>query len=133
MRIQQIVERTGFRKDTMRYWERFGLLRPARDGNGYRNYSEEDYRRVVLIGLGKEAGFTLQEIGALLNPVMREGFTFRNLSGILEAQLERIDRTIGDLLRTRARITHIMKDCPQTRTLKSAIFEDNQVRARRSC
>jgi len=122
MRIQELADRARTRQDTLRYWERFGLLKPERDGNGYRNFSEEDYQRVVLIGLGKEAGLKLKEMSALLEMVMQEGFTFEDLSAILMAQLERLDQKMSELTRTRSRIIKILSKCPRASVLRSAIF-----------
>ena len=102
-----------------------------RDRNGYRNYSDEDYQRSILVGLGKEAGFTLNEISTLLDPIMRDGFTFKDLSGILKKQLERIDRKLAELSRTRARISQILDNCPKSKAMKKAIFDDAGARRRK--
>jgi DNA-binding transcriptional MerR regulator len=122
MKIQEISEKAGFSRDTLRYWEKLGLLRPVRKSSGYREYGEEDYRRIVLIGLGKEAGFSLQEIAALLDPAMGQDFSFSDLSGILEAQLERIDSRIAELGRIRERVLRILENCPRNASLKKALF-----------
>ena len=54
--------------ETVRYYERRGLLeQPARSGGGYREYSDSDLWRLQLIGRAKLLGFTLAEIGDLLD------------------------------------------------------------------
>lgn len=65
MRIQEIAEKTGYPRDMPLYWERLGWLRPAKERNGYRNYRGADCQRVILVGLGKEAGCTLREIASI--------------------------------------------------------------------
>jgi DNA-binding transcriptional MerR regulator len=49
-RISEIAERTGVSIDTLRYYERSGLLDVAREDNGHRRYTERDLGRVVFIG-----------------------------------------------------------------------------------
>lgn len=49
-RISDVVERTGVSVDTLRYYERVGLLDVARQDNGHRRYSERDVGRIVFIG-----------------------------------------------------------------------------------
>jgi MerR family transcriptional regulator, copper efflux regulator len=126
MKIQEISIKSGLSRDTIRYWEKLGLLKPGRELNGYREYGEADYRRLVLIRLGKEAGFTLQEISALLDPAMGEDFTFTELSSIMEAQLVRIDERIAELGRIRGRIAHILENCPRAVSLKTALFDQEK-------
>jgi DNA-binding transcriptional MerR regulator len=121
MRIQKLAEKNGVSRDTIRFWESLGLLRPSRAVNGYRVYGEEDFRRVALIRLAKEAGFTLKEISHLLDPVMKEGYTLDDLSGILVSQRERIDRRIEELSETRTRITRILESCPRKAALRDSI------------
>jgi MerR family Zn(II)-responsive transcriptional regulator of zntA len=53
--------------DTIRFYEREGLLRPARKtGSGYRLYTEEAVRRLAFIKHAQECGFSLSEVRALL-------------------------------------------------------------------
>ncbi|HZM31916.1 MAG TPA: MerR family transcriptional regulator [Acidimicrobiales bacterium] len=58
----------GVNPETIRYYERRGLLPdPPRTPAGYRQYSAADAERVALILRAKDLGFTLAEIGALLD------------------------------------------------------------------
>lgn len=49
-RISEVAERTGVSIDTLRYYERIGLLDIAREDNGHRRYSERDVGRLAFIG-----------------------------------------------------------------------------------
>ncbi len=63
MRILQFVERTGLTRDTIRFYEKRGLLFPRINGsNRYREYSDADVERVTMIRLGQRFGFTLAQI-----------------------------------------------------------------------
>ncbi len=67
MRIGAFASRAQLSADTIRYYERLGLLAsPTRAPNGYRTYSEADLRRVQFIRRAKLLGLSLEEIATLL-------------------------------------------------------------------
>ena len=68
LRIQEVAEDTGLTPRTIRYYEELGLLAPAARSEGaYRLYDAEDLERLRFIrGLRDDAGFSLAEIGQLL-------------------------------------------------------------------
>ncbi len=66
-RIGELAARSGASTDTVRYYERLGLLAvPVRAGNGYRSYSETDLGRLRFIRRAKRLGLSLEEIRGLL-------------------------------------------------------------------
>lgn len=68
MNTKQVEELTGITRQNIRYYERQGLLEPARDtGNAYRDYSEEDVRRLKLIKMLRMLDMPLKEIEQVLN------------------------------------------------------------------
>lgn len=68
MNTKQIEELTGITRQNIRYYERQGLLEPVRDtGNAYRDYSEEDVRRLKLIKMLRMLDMPLKEIGQVLD------------------------------------------------------------------
>lgn len=68
MNTKQVEEATGITRQNIRYYERQNLLEPARDtGNAYRDYSEEDIRRLKLIKMLRMLDMPLKEIGQVLN------------------------------------------------------------------
>ena len=67
MRIGELAERVGADAQTIRYYERIGLLpAPGRTQSGYRVYGEGDERRLRFIRSGRSIGLTLREIGEVL-------------------------------------------------------------------
>jgi MerR family mercuric resistance operon transcriptional regulator len=65
--IGRLAEAAGVHVETVRYYERRGLIeRPPRPPDGYRRYTEDDLWRLQFIGRGKELGFTLAEIAEVL-------------------------------------------------------------------
>ncbi|GAB4108685.1 MAG: helix-turn-helix domain-containing protein [Phycisphaeraceae bacterium] len=65
--VSELARRAGVNVETVRYYERRGLLRPAsRSASGYRRYGEEELQRLRFILRAKTLGFTLREIKELL-------------------------------------------------------------------
>ena len=65
--IKEAEMQTGITKQNIRYYEKIGLLQPSRkQENKYRNYSEEDIRRLKLIFLFRKLDMPLEEIRQLL-------------------------------------------------------------------
>lgn len=66
--IGQLATRAGVNIDTVRYYERDGLLSPAgRLASGYRRYGEAELKRLRFIRRAKVLGFTLEDIRSLLS------------------------------------------------------------------
>ena len=67
MTIGELAERAGVNVQTVRYYERRGLLaKPRRTDSGYRTYTDVTLDRLRFIRRAQELGFTLSEIGELL-------------------------------------------------------------------
>lgn len=65
MTIKDMESRTGISRANIRYYEQEGLIAPQRDGNGYRNYQEEDVQALERILLMRRLGVSLEDIRAL--------------------------------------------------------------------
>jgi len=67
--IGRLAEAAGVNIETVRYYERRGLLdEPPRSPAGYRQYSDADLWRLRFIGRAKRLGFTLAEIAEIMSP-----------------------------------------------------------------
>lgn len=62
MTILKAAERTGLTKKAIRYYETEGLITPELENNGYRDYSEEIIRKLILIRSLRNLSFTIKEI-----------------------------------------------------------------------
>ncbi|WP_337869999.1 heavy metal-responsive transcriptional regulator [Meiothermus sp.] len=72
-RIGALAQASGVSRDTLRFYERAGLLRPeGRSEGGYRLYDEEAFQRLRFIKQAQALGLSLEEIRAVLE-VMHEG------------------------------------------------------------
>lgn len=67
MKIGAVAAASGCHLETIRYYERIGLLpRPGRTASGYRAYTDRDVERVRFIARGRDLGFSLDEIRSLM-------------------------------------------------------------------
>ncbi len=98
--IGALAERTGVKVETIRYYERIGLLpEPPRTGGGHRLYGREHVARLTFVRRSRELGFTLGEIRALLGLVSGGAYTCGDVRAVALDHLGRIRAKIRDLRR----------------------------------
>src|SRR5690554_93003 len=95
MRIGEFARRAGVNVQTVRYYERRGLLpEPDRQASGYREYTEANLERLQFIRRSQELGFTLSEIGDLLTLRADPQTTAAEVKERAEAKIDDIDARI---------------------------------------
>ena len=83
--IGKVAKRAGISVETIRFYERKGLLQePQRKESGYRQYREEDIRKLVFIQHAKNLGFSLNEIGDLMSLQADSKSTSREVKDLAE-------------------------------------------------
>ena len=100
MTSKEMEARSGVPRANIRYYEAEGLLRPARRGNGYRDYSEEDLRTLEKIKLLRRLGVSIEELRALRDGRMALSAVLdRRLAelGGEQAALGRVEQVCGAL------------------------------------
>jgi MerR family copper efflux transcriptional regulator len=98
MNIGQLAEQTGVSADTLRYYEREGLIEPpARAANGYRSYREADAQRVRFVRSAQALGFTLAEIRGILPQLNAGRMDRRAIEARLQAKIAEIDGHIRQM------------------------------------
>jgi MerR family copper efflux transcriptional regulator len=109
--IGALAKRAGVRIDTVRYYERSGLLAPrTRLASGYRRYGEVELSRLRFIRRARALGFTLNEVRDLLALSKR-----RNVSSVkraAEGKLADVQRKIADLELVRQGLLALVAACP---------------------
>lgn len=111
--IGAFAKAAGVRTDTIRYYERDGLLPPpARTAAGYRLYDDSDLERVRFIRKAQGLGFTLSEIAALL--ALRASDTARaaDVLDITERKIAESIARITELSRISAALKQLAEQCP---------------------
>jgi len=108
--IGTLADQAGVHIETIRYYERRGLLRdPPRSVAGYRQYSATDLWRLQFIARAKQMGFTLAEIGSLVGE--DTGSTADSVLSLARSKIAALDvrqRAIED---TRARLLRLTDVC----------------------
>ena len=100
MLIKELANRTGFSIDTIRFYEKQGLLDDThfeRSANGYRHYSEASLQRLNLIKMGQAAGFTLNEMRQAIHAWETDELTPQEKEFYLCRKLEEIDQKMNAL------------------------------------
>ncbi len=96
--IGTLSRQTGCHIETIRYYERIGLLSPAtRSEGGHRLYGEAQRRRLGFIRRTRELGFTLGEVRALLGLVDGGRYTCAQVKRITVHHLDEVRRKVADL------------------------------------
>jgi len=96
--IGRLSEATRVKVETIRYYEKEGLLPdPPRSEGGHRLYSPGLVKRLFFIRRGRELGFTLNEIRALLELVDGEIYTCAEVRAITLAHADDVKRKVTDL------------------------------------
>src|SRR5262249_50777315 len=70
MTISEVAREAGVRPSTLRYYEKIGLLPPARRRGGQRRYDSSVLQRLAVIHTAQQAGFLLTEIATLVNDIL---------------------------------------------------------------
>lgn len=131
MLIGELVDRTGLTKDTIRFYEKKGLIslgRKDRRENNYKEYSEQVVERLMLIKKLKDLGFTLNEIDSFLELWRAEDASCRNLKYTLENKISLINEQLQSLLALQHRLTTSLtrcneNDCEFEKTIPSCLCQ----------
>jgi DNA-binding transcriptional MerR regulator len=108
--IGQLADAAGVHVETIRYYERRGLIaEPPRTPAGYRQYSPDDLWRLQFIGRAKRLGFTLAEIDELIGE-QRDGASDRVVAAA-RAKIAAVDQQVEELHATRARLEQLLDVC----------------------
>jgi len=111
--IGKIAKRAGISVETIRFYERKGLLQePKRKESGYRQYQEEDIRKLIFIQHAKNLGFSLNEIRDLMSLQTDSRSTSRKVKDMAEHKLQDIEEKIKMLQRMRRTLRHLVDKCP---------------------
>ena len=113
MRIGELSKKTNFKIETLRFYEKQGLLTPvSRTEAGYREYDAESLKQLRFIQKAKTVGFSLSEISELLTlRVEREQHSCGDVKQIAESKITQIDKKINELEQMRKALHKITDAC----------------------
>jgi Hg(II)-responsive transcriptional regulator len=124
MLISEAADRAGVNVQTLRYYERRGLLpAPRRRASGYRDVPEDAVRRVRFIKRAQELGFTLEEVAELLKLRTVGRANRARVRAMAERRVEQIDRKIAELGALRDALRVLVHRCHEGAALECPIIE----------
>jgi MerR family mercuric resistance operon transcriptional regulator len=100
--------------ETVRFYQRKGLLDIPDSAGGIRRYGDADVRRLRFIRMAQRAGFTLEEIRELL--ALDAGQDRRRARELARARIERLDAQIAEMARARDYLQKLDRQCAARRS-----------------
>ncbi len=130
--IGKVAQRAGVGVETVRFYEREGLIKePPRKASGYRQYGEDVIDHLVFIGRAKELGFTLKEIKELLFLHATRGAKGADVRERAETKIQDIEDKIRALRRMKKALGKLVAECSGDGAItKCPILESLERKAR---
>jgi len=108
MRSAELARLCGLSTDTLRHYERKGLLRPGRSANGYREYPPHSADRIRLVQNALSVGFTLDELARLLKIREKGGAPCHEVRELAVAKLRDLDEQLRGLSALRSELRRMI-------------------------
>lgn len=116
MRTSELAERAAVNPQTLRYYERLGLLpAPVRSAAGYRAYSPDAVRRVRFIKRAQELGFTLAEVDVLLHLADGGPDSCDRVRAMAAEKMADLERRIADMRALHGGLARLVETCERPR------------------
>jgi len=124
IRRGELARRAGCHPESIRFWEREGLLpAPPRTASGHRLYGPEHLRRLRFLVRARALGFTLDEIRGLLALVDGRDWSCAAVRERTRAHLADVERRLADLARMRDTLADLVARCRGGETPDCAVIE----------
>jgi MerR family mercuric resistance operon transcriptional regulator len=112
MRIGMLARQTGCQVETIRYYERVGILpEPQRGLNNYRHYGEMHRRRLRFVRRCRDLGFRLEEVRNLLGMIDGGTQSCAEVEALARQHLDEIQTKIADLRQMESRLGQLLASC----------------------
>ncbi|MEM5373306.1 Cu(I)-responsive transcriptional regulator [Paraburkholderia azotifigens] len=112
MNIGEAASASGVSAKMVRHYESVGLFPPAsRTSTGYRQYSDKDVSRLRFIRHCRDLGFSLEQIGALLNLWQNRERSSRQVKAMAEAHIAELDEKLRELQAMRGALETLVHCC----------------------
>jgi MerR family transcriptional regulator, mercuric resistance operon regulatory protein len=124
MTIGRLSEQTGCHLETVRYYERIGLLaKPSRTAGGHRVYGAEAASRLAFIRRARELGFTLEHVRTLLRLADGGHYTCGQVRGLAVEHLQEVRQKVVDLRSIERALTDMAARCVGGRVPRCALID----------
>lgn len=122
--IGKLSERTGVHIETIRYYEKVGLLpAPPRSEGGHRLYAQVHLARLTFLRRSRELGFSIEEIRALIGLMEEEDYTCKEVKALTLQHLHNIRQKIRDLRKLEKALVGVASQCNGGMTQDCPILE----------
>ena len=112
MRIGEAAKRSGMAARTIRFYEEAGLIEPAtRRESGYREFGDDDVRRLRFIHRARNLGFSIDEVGRLLSLWSDRERASADVKGLALEHVARVEAKMAELRSMRDAILHLAERC----------------------
>ena len=111
MNISEVATQSGLPPKTIRYYEDIGLLRPARDANGYRSFSDSDLHKLTFLARARGLGFSIEDCRRLLALWEDQGRASSDVRAVAADHLRSIEGKIADLNAMHATLSDLVQRC----------------------
>jgi DNA-binding transcriptional MerR regulator len=124
MQIGDLSRAAGVNIETIRYYERIGVLpKPSRRVNGRRTYADGDARRLGFIRHARDLGFDLADVRKLLALQEQPEASCEDASRIAQAQLEAVESRIRRLRSLRTELSRMVTECQKGVVAECRVIE----------
>jgi Cu(I)-responsive transcriptional regulator len=124
MRIGELARATGTKAETIRYYEREGILPSAdRTDSNYRDYSEEHLATLRFVRRARQLGFSMAQVRELLALSDDSDKPCEDVDELVRGQLAEVDRKITDLSALRDQLGQMLQACQADRIAECRIVE----------
>jgi DNA-binding transcriptional MerR regulator len=106
----ELAQAVGVSTDTLRHYERKGVLSATRMANGYRRYSETAFERVLLVRRALRIGFTLDELAQILSEYDGGGAPCRKVRAMAKEKLANVEAELNALTALRDELAKVVCD-----------------------
>lgn len=119
--IGKLAKQCHVNVETIRYYQRIGLMRVPETTQSYRYYNDKDIETLSFIQKGKDAGLQLSEIQELLQLQLDDREQVRH---VIEQRLEKIDQRIQELQALKTRLNSWVDECKTTNESSCPILKE---------
>jgi Cu(I)-responsive transcriptional regulator len=110
--IGELAKATETKVETIRYYERIGLLpAPARTTGNYRSYAQAHLDRLSFVRRSRDLGFSIEQVRELLGLSDQQDRSCATVDAIARTHLDEVDRKIADLKKLRRELDALLKQC----------------------
>lgn len=122
--IGELSKSTNTNIETIRYYERIGLLpKPSRTSGNYRVYNKAELGRLSFIRRARDLGFPLDQVRALLELADRRDQPCATVDALVRTHLREIERKITDLQALGSELSEMLSQCSRGTIASCRIIE----------